>query len=297
MDRFHVMAMFVRVVETGSFSAAAREMRMGQPSVSKAIAGLEDVLGVRLLTRTSRNLSVTDAGRAYHLRARRALDEADAAEQAARGLAQGFEGQLRVCTPVTLGRLNIVPHLAGFLEAHPRLAIDMVMDDQQINLIEHNIDVAFRLGPLDDSSLTARKIVAGTRVLVAAPSYLARHGTPSEPRDLPRHQTLVFAPSSASHDWHLRRGGETVSIEAKGRLRFTAAEGLRAALLAGLGIALTSRWMVARELESGAVLPLLPEWSLPPVELWALYPAGRLPTARARAFADWVATVMTSANR
>jgi len=226
---------FVRVVETGSFSAAARDLRMGQPAVSKTIAGLETRLGVRLLVRTSRRLSPTEAGEAYYERARRTLTEADEAETAARGLGSGLEGRLRVCAPVTFGRLHVAPKLGAFLDAHPKLRLELIMDDRRINLLEENIDIALRAGALSDS----------TEISVRVPS----------------------------------------------RLAFSAAEGLREGVLAGLGLAIAPRWMFSPELESGAVVPILRDWSLPPVDLWAVHPAGRMPSAKARAFISWYETV------
>src|SRR5579864_368032 len=151
------MEVFLRVVETGSFSAAARDLRMGQPAVSKTVAALEARLGVRLLNRSSRQLQPTEAGEAFYDRARRSLAEADEADSAARGLGAGLVGRLRVCAPVTFGRLHVAPRLGDFLEAHPKLRLELVMDDRRIDLLEENIDVALRLGALADSTLTARK--------------------------------------------------------------------------------------------------------------------------------------------
>ncbi len=290
MDRLHAMEVFVRVVDSGSFSAAARDLGIGQPSVSKLVAGLEDRLQVRLLVRSTRRLSATEAGQAFYERARRAIDEADEAEASARGLAAGLEGRLRICAPVTLARLHIVPRLGVFLDAHPRLRIEAVLDDRNIDLLEENIDIALRLGDLSDSALTARKIASAPRLLLASPDYIARHGQPQSPGDLLAHQAVVYGQQVGGTEWRFRQGTAETSVSVPSRILFTAAEGVREGVLAGMGVAIASRWMFAPELASGAVVPLLQDWSLPPIDLWALFPAGRMPSAKARAFLTWFAT-------
>lgn len=287
MDRHQSMATFVRVVETGSFSAAARLLRVGQPAVSKTVAALEERLGVRLLVRSTRRLHPTDAGQAYYERALRALAEADEAEVAARGLGRGLEGRLRVCAPVTFARLHLAPKLGTFLATYPKLALDLVMDDRSVDLLSENIDVALRLGALADSSLSARKIGASPRVVVASLDYLAIHGAPKRPGDLLHHDAIVYSQSVGGEEWRFRKGTAETSVRIRSRLSVSAAEGVREAVLAGLGLAIVSRWMMAPELDSGAVVPVLEDWTLPAIDLWAVFPAGRLPSARARAFVDW----------
>ena len=287
MDRFHAMETFVRVVDTGSFSGAARDLGLGQPAVSKLIAGLEEWLQVRLLVRSTRRLTMTEAGQIYYEHARRALDEAREAEVMARGSATGLEGRLRVCASVTFARLHLAPILASFLDPHPGLKLEVVMDDRNIDLVEQNIDVAFRLGDLADSSLTARKLASSERLVVASPGYLARHGHPLTPSDLLAHEAIVYRQPAGGAVWTFRQGTSESSVTLRTRLSFTAAEGVREGVLAGLGVTMASRWMFAPELETGAVVPLLQDWSLSPVDLWAIYPAGRLPSTKARAFVTW----------
>ena len=287
MDRFHAMETFVRVVDTGSFSGAARDLGLGQPAVSKLIAGLEEWLQVRLLVRSTRRLTMTEAGQIYYEHARRALDEAREAEVMARGSASGLEGRLRVCASVTFARLHLAPILASFLDPHTGLKLEVVMDDRNIDLVEQNIDVAFRLGDLADSSLTARKLASSERLVVASPGYLARHGHPLTPSDLLAHEAIVYRQPAGGAVWTFRQGTSESSVTLRTRLSFTAAEGVREGVLAGLGVTMASRWMFAPELETGAVVPLLQDWSLSPVDLWAIYPAGRLPSTKARAFVTW----------
>lgn len=287
LDRFHAMEAFVRVVDTGSFSAAARDLGVGQPAVSKMIAGLEDWLQVRLLVRSTRRLTTTEAGQIYYEHARRALDEAHEAESMARGSAGGLKGRLRVCAPVTFARIHLAPALGDFMDLHPGLQLEVVMDDRTVDLLEENIDVAFRLGDLADSTLTARKLAASDRLVVAAPAYLERHGRPISPGDLLSHQAIVYSQPAGGAVWTFRKGTADASVTLRTRLSFTAAEGVREGVLAGLGLTMASRWMFAPELETGQVVALLQDWSLSLVDLWAIYPAGRLPSARARAFVDW----------
>lgn len=192
MDRLAAMETFVHVVESGSFSAAARRLNLGQPAVSKSIAQLEAHLQVRLLLRSTRGLTPTEAGLAYFERARRTLEEACEAENAARGSAAALHGTLRIGAAVTFARMHIVPHLGAFLDRHPGLQVDVVLDDQHINLVEAGVDVALRMGNLADSSLNARKIAECPRLLLATPAYLATHGEPRHPADLSQHQALIY---------------------------------------------------------------------------------------------------------
>jgi DNA-binding transcriptional LysR family regulator len=287
MDRLREMELFVRVVETGSFSAAARDLTLGQPAVSKTIAGLEDRLGVRLLVRSTRQLSPTEAGMAFYERALRAIAEANEAEAAARGAGAGLEGRLRICSPVTFGRLHLVPKLGTFLDAHPKLRLELVMDDRIIDLVAENIDAGLHLGVLTDSALIARKLAQADRLVVASPAYFKRRGVPRTPADLLEHDGIIYGQSSGGQEWSFRRGGSETSVRIQARLTLSAAEGVREAVLAGQGFTIASRWMFAPELASGEVVPALEPWTLPPMDLWVIYPSGRLTSAKARAFVKW----------
>jgi len=293
MDRLREMELFVRVVETGSFSAAARDLKLGQPAISKTIAALEERLGVRLLVRSTRQLAPTEAGAAFYERALRAITEANEADAAALGAGAGLEGRLRICTPVTFARLHVVPKLGVFLDAHPRLRMELVMDDRVIDLVAENIDAALRLGNLNDSSLRVRKLAQAERYVVASPVYLAKRGVPANPTDLLEHDGIIYGQSSGGQEWLFRRGTSETSIQLRTRLTLSAAEGVREAVLAGQGFAITSRWMFAPELQSGAVVPVLTEWTLPPMELWVVYPSGKLTSTKAQAFVKWFETAMT----
>ncbi|MBU6458329.1 MAG: LysR family transcriptional regulator [Bradyrhizobium sp.] len=286
MDRLQAMSVFVRVVETGSFSAAARLIGIGQPAVSKTIAQLEDRLQVRLLARTTSKLSPTDAGLRFYERARSAIREADEAELEARGAGAGLSGRLRVSAATTFARLLIVPRLPEFLARHPDLNIEVLLDDRVIDLVSEGIDLALRMGELADSTAVARRIARGRRSVIATPAYLDRAGVPSSPADLMAHEAIVY--SQLANSWTFRKNGTEASVVVTGRVRLSAAEGIRAAVLAGMGLTVNSDWMFAPELESGAVRRVLTDWELPPIDLWAVFPTGRLASAKARAFADFV---------
>lgn len=288
MDRFAAMSTFVSVVDAGSFSAAARRLGVGQPAVSKTVAQLESRLGVRLLLRSTRGLTPTEAGLDYYERAARALQEAEEAEIVARGAGTSLSGRLRVCAAVTFARLHVIPHLALFLDRHPDLSIDFILDDRLIDLLADGIDVALRMGKLQDSSLIARKISSSPRRVLATPAYWERHGEPRRPADLSDHEVIVYDPSGGGEIWQFKRGTREVSVRVRGRLNVSAAEGVRAAVLSGMGVTAVSEWMFAPELKSGEVRAVLDEWPLPDVGLWAVYPSGRMPTTKARAFAAFV---------
>ncbi|SDJ63877.1 DNA-binding transcriptional regulator, LysR family [Bradyrhizobium sp. Rc2d] len=285
MDRLASMETFVRVVETGSFSGAARQLRVGQPAVSKSVAQLEEYLGVKLLTRSTRGLTPTEAGLGYLERAKRALEEAAEAERAARGASAGLKGRLRICAAVTFARIHLIPLLPKFLAQHPELDLEVVLDDRQIDLIQEGIDVALRMGKMMDSALTARRIARCKRLVLGTPAYFDRAGPPKTPSELSKHQAVVYLQEGSI--WSFRRESSELAVTVQSRLRVTAAEGVRSAVLADVGLTIASEWMFSPELRSGAVRAVLSEWSLPALDLWAVLPTGRAATAKARAFVDF----------
>lgn len=292
MDRLVAMKQFATVVETGSFSAAARRLNMGQPAVSKAIANLEEYLGVRLLTRTTRAQHLTEAGQRYYERARVVLDEADEAESAAREAATSLAGRLRLAAPPTYAALHILPRLSEFLDTHPDLSIDLILDDRWVDLIEQGVDIAIRLGKPADSSLVARRLGSSQRLLVASSAYLDRMGAPKTPEDLLAHRVVAYSQFEGATAWSFTRGTAAVSIAVQPTLRVSAAEGMRSCILAGLGIGMGSRLMFTPELAAGTVRPVLTEWGLSTLDVWAMFPSGRKSSRRARAFVDWLEVVV-----
>jgi DNA-binding transcriptional LysR family regulator len=282
------MEAFVRVVDAGSFSGAAKQLRLGQPAVSKTIAQLEDRLGVRLLLRSTHGLTPTEAGLSFYERAKRSIAEADEAELAARGAGTSMSGCLRICASSTFTRLHVIPRLPVFLAEHSDLDVDVLLDDGNVDLIGAGVEVALRLGDLADSSLTARKIGQSQRRVIGTPAYFEAMGTPQTPADLVRHQAVVYAQRAGGTAWSFRRGTSETSVTIDGRIRVSAAEGVREGVFAGLGLAIASEWMFAPELKSRAVKSVLDHWLLPPLDLWAVFPTGRQVSAKARVFATYI---------
>jgi DNA-binding transcriptional LysR family regulator len=288
MNRFAEMEAFIGVVETGSFSGAARRLRVGQPAVSKTIAQLETRLGAKLLLRSTHGLTPTEAGQAYFDRARRAIQEADEAEAVARGVNTSLSGRLRLCAAVTFARLHVIPRLPVFLAQHPELEIEVILDDRNVDLVEAGIDVALRMGTLADSALTARRIGQARRCVVGTPAYFERAGIPRVPDDLAAHQAVIYDQKGGGSNWTFSKGASRSAVTLKGRVRVTAAEGIREAVFVGLGLTVASQWMFDPELKNGTVRAVLEDWSLPPIDLWAVFPTGRQASAKARAFASFI---------
>lgn len=296
MNRLAAMEAFVLVVETGSFSSAARQLNVGQPAVSKAVAHLENRLGVQLLFRSTQGLSPTEAGQSFYEHAKRAIEEAEQAEQAARGASASLSGELRIGAAPTFARLHIVPKLNWFLAENPDLRMKIFLDDRNVDLIDSGIDVALRMGSLDDSDLVARKISSCPRRVVGTATYFEHHGEPRIPADLAAHQAVIYDIGGGGTLWTFRRGAEESLVAVDGRLRMTAAEGVREAVLAGMGLAVSSEWMFAPELKLGTVRSVLRDWDLPPLELWAVFPPGRRASAKARAFVTFIESTLASAG-
>jgi DNA-binding transcriptional LysR family regulator len=288
MNRLSAMEAFVLVVDSGSFSGAARQLRIGQPAVSKAIAQLEEFLGVHLLLRTTHGLTPTQSGQNFYEHAKRVIESAEEAVLAARGPGAELSGCLRVSAAVTFARLHVMPLLPAFLEAHPSLDIDLFLDDRNIDLIEAGIDVALRMGALTDSSLTARRIGQRRRLVLGSPDYFSKAGVPTTPMDLVGHQAVIYDQRGGGATWVFRKDSAEISLTLRGRVRATAAEAIREAVLSGLGLTICSEWMFAPELKSGQVRAVLQDWTLPAIDLWAVFPTGRRASAKARAFISFM---------
>jgi len=288
IDSLHALRLFVRVAHTGSFSRAGRELGLSQPSVSRIIGDLETRLGVKLLLRTTRSITVTDAGALFLTRAREVLADIEDAEDAARGV-DSLRGTLRITMPIVYGTRNIIPRLPKFLKAHPLLRVELSVADERQNLVVEGTDVAIRLGPLDDSGFGARKLATVSRFLVAAPSYLAERGTPKTPADLASHD-CIFGPGLFGRTtWSFTRNGAETSVDVRGRITTDSGPGVFASVLAGLGIAMTSPVMAGPEIEAGALVPVLKSYKLAPVEVYAVFPAGPRPSTKVRTLVDFLA--------
>jgi DNA-binding transcriptional LysR family regulator len=288
MDRLAAMEVFVRVVDGGSFSAAAKQIRVGQPAVSKAISQLEHHLGVSLLVRSSRGLSTTEAGQNFYERAKRCIEDANEAELAARGAGAGLSGRLRFCAAVTFARLHVIPRLPLFLARHPDLKVEAILDDRNVDLVGEGIDVALRMGVLAASTMTARKIGQSRRLVLGTPSYFDKAGEPSTPAELARYPAVIYAQGGGGTTWTFRKGTNEETVSLNDGLYITAAEGVRAAVFSDLGLCVASEWMFQPDLDSGRVRQVIRDWSLPTLDLWAAFPTGRRASAKARAFAAFV---------
>ncbi|MCP3403276.1 LysR family transcriptional regulator [Bradyrhizobium sp. CCGB20] len=287
-DRLQELTVFVRAAESGSFSKTARELGLSQPSVSRIIGELETRLGVKLLLRTTRRITVTDAGALFLIRARDVLADIEDAEDAARGV-DSLRGTLRITMPIVYGTRLIIPRLPKFLRAHPMLRVELSVADERHNLVAEGTDVAIRLGPLSDSGFGARKLATLPRFLVAAPSYLAERGTPKTPADLASHD-CIFGPGLFGRTtWSFTRNGAETSVDVHGRITTDSGPGVFASVLAGLGIAMTSPVMAGPEIASGALVPLLKSYKLAPVDVYAVFPAGPRPSTKVRALVDFLA--------
>jgi DNA-binding transcriptional LysR family regulator len=295
MDRLSAMQAFVLVVDSGSFTSAARRLNVGQPAISKSVAQLEDRLGVKLLVRSTRGLTPTEAGLNFYERARRSIEEADEADVVARGAGRGLTGKLRVCAAVTFARIHLMPRLPGFLSRHPDLEMEVVLDDRNVDLIQEGIDVALRMGRLADTALTARHIATTRQAVIGTAAYFARAGEPTSPEALTGHESVIYSQPGGGTVWTFHRDGAALTVTLKGRLYVTAAEGVRAAVLADAGIAIASEWMFAPELAAGSVKAVLRDWNLPLMDLWAVYPTGRTATTKARTFTAFVEEIMRPA--
>jgi len=270
-DRLRELTAFVRAGETGSFSRVARELGVSQPSISRMVADLEARLGVKLLLRTTRHVTPTDAGRVFLERARQILGDLDDAENVARGV-DSLRGTLRVALSGAFGTREVIPRLPGFAARHPKLGIELLMSDRTEDLIAEGADMALRLGPLPDSGFGARLLAKAPRLAVGSPGYIERRGTPQTPADLARHDCILGPGLSGRTGWSFMRSGKAASVTVEGSIKVTSADGVIACAKAGLGIAIASQWMCRAELEAGEVVAILSDYQLDWAELHAVYP-------------------------
>jgi DNA-binding transcriptional LysR family regulator len=288
MDRIDAFRLFVRVVETGSFSRAARSLNVTQPTVTRQVAALERRLGVLLLNRNTRRLSVTDMGRVYYERGKALLDLFEDTETLARG--QGaLQGRLRIGTSVAFGRRVVTPLLLKFMREHPLLEVDLSVEDTYVDLVAQGIDVAIRMGKLADSSLGARYLGLNPWVAVAAPEYLRRRGAPKAPQDLAGHNVLVY--STVQGDDHLhfvdQRTGR-VAVPVHGSFRSNNLSSILAAVRDGMGIAALPMYVAAQSLRTGHIKPVLTHFALPNQEIHAVYPSPKLVPAKVNALIEYL---------
>ena len=288
MDRLEAMSLFVAAVEAGSLSAAARRFGIPLATVSRKVSDLERHLNTRLLNRSTRRLTPTDAGVAYLAACRRILDDVGEAERAAAGEYSAPTGELAITAPVVFGRLHVLPVITGFLAAYPDVDIRLTLADRITQLVEDHFDLALRIGQLPDSSLVAIAVGSIRRVVCASPAYLAAHGTPSNLSDLDHHTCIVFARGRERYPWRFHRGQKAVSYMPRGSLLTGDAEHVRAAVLCGLGVAQAPRWLLEDEIRSGQVSVLLPALQPERLPLNIVYAAGRRVPMRVRVLIDYL---------
>jgi len=288
MDRFDEINAFTAVADARSFTKAARRLGVSSAQVSKLVARLENRLDARLLNRTTRDVSLTDTGRAYLERARTLLEDFDALEGLVREQ-DGPRGLLRVSAPLSFGLNQLTPALLDFADAYPDVALEVSQTDRMVNLVEEGYDVAVRIGQLPDSSLIARRLAPVRIVTCAAPDYLQRAGTPLAPQDLAGHEAIVDLNMRDPFVWSYGVGGETYDVRIHGRLRFSGADACVAAARRGLGVASTPAFAAAEDLRAGRLVPLLCAYEPQLAHIHAVYPHGRHLAAKVRAFVDFLA--------
>jgi DNA-binding transcriptional LysR family regulator len=280
------LAIFARVVELRSFSAAARATGTTTGAASKRVARLEERLGARLFERTTRRVLPTEAGAAFYARVTRILSDVDEAENEIATLGGEPRGTLRISAPVILGERHLAALLPPFLLRHPELRIDLSLGDHFVNLVADRIDVALRVGALADSSLVKKRVGVVASLVVAAPSYLERAGRPETPIDLARHNCVRYSRIIAAREWRFMRRGKVVSVPVVGNLEVDHGGAMREAVLAGVGIARLPDFLVADGLREGRLVPLLEEYALPPNGIHLVYPSGAAPMPKVQAFVE-----------
>tara|TARA_B100002003_G_scaffold230011_1_gene239834 strand:- start:45 stop:965 length:921 start_codon:yes stop_codon:yes gene_type:complete len=287
MDRLSEMEAFVRVVDLGGFTDAARKMGLSKSAVSKHVASLEDRLGARLLNRTTRRVSPTEIGLAFYDRAIRVLAEAEEADTMVSTMQDNPRGELRISAPFSFGIRALAPAISDFLKKYPDISVHMVLDDRFVELVAEGFDLAIRIGDLPDSSMRARKLADAEVMVVASPAYVAAHGAPASVQDLASHNLLHYSNLSSGNVWRLAGpGGQERQVRAVGRLTINNGDALRQAAIDGLGIAMLPDFIVGDGLASGELVELVPEARRPPLGVYAVYPQGRFPQPKLRAFID-----------
>jgi len=286
MDRLDAMRVFVAVAERAGFAAAARGLGLSAPAATRAIAQLEQRVGTRLIHRTTRRLRLTEAGQRYLADCKRILGEIEEADASAAGAHAEPRGPLGITAPAMFGRLYVAPVVIAFAERHPLVAARLFLADRLVDLIDEGFDVAVRIAHLADASLTAVRVGTMRRVICAAPTYLAQHGTPRTPADLQRFDAIAFAPIGPAQEWSFRAGQRTTTIRPPARLVANTAEVAVAAAVAGRGLTSVLSYQVAAELRALRLKVVLEDYELPAVPVQVVHHEGRRASARVRAFVD-----------
>ena len=296
MDRVTAVALFARIVESGSFSKAAAAFGITQPTATKAVAAMEARLGARLLHRTTRGVSPTEVGTLYYERCKAIAAEIEAADNLATLMQRGVGGTLRVSTSVAFGRRVLVPLAMQYMREHPGLTLDLSFDDRYVNMVEQGIDLAVRMGRLADSTLGARYLGRNPWVMVGAPAYLKAQGTPRQPKDLAQHACLIYSTVQGDDRWMLAGpDGKEQVVAVRGPLRSNNLSALLAGAREGLGITILP-WYVAREsVSDGSVKPILERYTLPTQEIHAVFPSPKLVPGKVNSFIEHLRVALEGA--
>lgn len=286
MDRFHLMSVFVAVAEAESFAGAARRLKLSPPAVTRAVVALEERLGVRLLTRSTRVVRVTEAGARYVDDARRILSELDEADAAAAGINATPRGQLAVTAPVLFGRLYVMPIIAEYQSTFEQTTVSALFVDRVVNLVDEGVDVGVRIGRLPDSSLRAIRVGRVRRVVVGAPSYFEQHGIPHTPEDLAGHRLVASSAASPSNDWVFQSGGEKRTVRVRPRVVVNTNDGPLEAARLGYGLTRLLSYQVAPQLATGALQTVLTDYEAPELPVHVIHREGRNASAKVRSFVD-----------
>lgn len=289
MDSLRSMRMFTRIVELGSFTAAAHEEHVSQPTISKAISALERSMGVRLLERTTTGLSSTEAGKLFYARSKAVIEEYDEAVADARGQTRLHTGMLRINAPVGLGELRLNGLLLEFLEKYPEIEVELILNDRMIDLVEEGVDVAIRLGDTLPPNVIARNIAMSPRLLVANPEYVKREKKINNPKDLVAHEYIRFAGLASGNMIEFSKGNKTISVATRGRYRVNSSLALRQCFLQGTGLGSAPAWLVQDLIDAGDLVRLLPAWRMSSQALHLVYPSRRYQPLRTRVFLQFMA--------
>lgn len=288
MDDLKRMFIFFHVVDTQSFSGAARQLGIARSAVSRHISLLEKSIGVRLLNRTTRRLSLTEVGETYYQSCARIVAEAETATRRISQLQDEPQGTLKVAAPISLGNQFITPLVREFMRRHTALSVELLLDDQIIDMVKEGIDISIRVGWLHDSNLVARKLGDWPRFLCASPDYIERHGRPESPAQLVDHEWIIFTTLPTPYHWTFTKNKRQERIQVKGRLKTNNADAIRSSMLAGAGIAAQASFLVRDDIKAGRLEHLLPDYDCGSVGMYAVYQDRRYQQAKVRLFIDYI---------
>ena len=288
MDLISMMRVFVTVADKGSMASAGRDLNLSPSVMSKNLSALEDRLGARLLTRTTRSVSLTEVGHAYLDRARRIIGDVDEAEAAVSSVTNAPRGHLRITAPSTFSYRHISPHLPIFREMYPDVEVEMIISDNELNLVENNIDLAIRIALMRDSSLISRKLASNPRAMVASPDYLKKKGKPIHPDDLIKHDIISFQLGSPYNEWHFFVDNKPKIFTAKGMLQLNHGDAILRSCINNGGICMLSRFVVGRHIAAGTLTSLLENFLQEDIPIYAVYPSGKHLSPKVRAFLDFL---------